>query len=72
MSNSPALEQAYVTISERKKEIKRRRQRREKMGKLKKRAAKASVSEKLVIAHKMRKLTEGAEAVITSLGLEER
>jgi hypothetical protein len=61
-----------VTISERKKEIKRRRHRRQKVGKLKLRAAKATVSEKQVIAHKLRDLTPGAEAIIESLKLEER
>ncbi len=38
----------------------------------KKRAAKATVSEKLVIAGKIRELTPGAEVVIEQLGLEER
>ena len=61
-----------ATISERKKEIKRRRHRRQKVALLKKRAAKATVSEKQVIAHKLRDLTPGAEKVIEKLGLEER
>jgi hypothetical protein len=61
-----------VSISERKKEIKRRRHRREQVAKLKKRATKATVSEKQIIAHKLRQLTPGAEKVIGTLKLEER
>ena len=61
-----------VTISERKKEIKRRRHRRQKVALLKRRSAKATVSEKQAIAHKLRELTPGAEVVIAKLGLEER
>jgi hypothetical protein len=39
---------------------------------LKRRAAKANTSEKLIIAGKIRRLTPGAEIIIETLGLEER
>jgi hypothetical protein len=58
--------------SERKKEIRRRRHRREKLAHLKVRTAKATVSEKAVIATKIRELTPGAELVIAALQLEDR
>ena len=58
--------------SERQKEIKRRRHRRQKMAKLSSRTQKASVSEKAHIAGKIRMLTPGAEEVIKRLELEKR
>lgn len=58
--------------SERSKEIKRRRHRRQKIDLLKKRAEKATVSEKAAIAQKIRALTPGAEKIIDKMGLEER
>jgi hypothetical protein len=57
-------------ISERGKEIKRRRHRREKLLKMAKRLKKATASEKAVIATKVRNLTPGAEEIITRWGLE--
>ena len=57
---------------ERMRELRRRRSRKKKMTKLKRRAAKANTSEKTVIAAKIRRLTPGAEVVISALGLEER
>jgi hypothetical protein len=59
-------------ISERHKEIKRRRHRRKKVTALKARLAKATVSEKHVIADKLRQLTPGAEKIIATWGMEER
>lgn len=59
-------------ISERHKEIKRRRHRRKKVTALKTRLAKATVSEKHVIAEKLRQLTPGAETIIATWGMEER
>jgi hypothetical protein len=59
-------------ISERHKEIQRRRHRRKKYNKIKLKLAKASVSEKAVLATKIRRLTVGAETVIDNFGLEER
>jgi hypothetical protein len=61
-----------VGLSERHKEIKRRRHRKQKVAKLTKRAAKATVSEKAVIADTLRNLTPGAEVVIGKLDLEKR
>jgi hypothetical protein len=58
--------------SERQKEIKRRRHRRKKLNQYKARAAKATVSEKGVLAGKLRELTPGAENIIETLNLEER
>lgn len=59
-------------ISERKKEIDRRRHRRQKVAKLKSKLKKATVSEKVVIAQKLRALTPGAEVIIANWGLEGR
>lgn len=58
--------------SERRRELKRRRHRKIKIAQLKRRAAKASVSEKAVIANKIRQMTPGSETIIAKLGLEER
>ena len=58
-------------ISERKKEIKRRRHRRKKLTHLSKRLKKATVSEKAMIAGKLRQLTPGAEVVIDRWQLRE-
>ena len=58
--------------SERRRELTRRRHRKIKLDQLKRRTAKASPSEKVVIAAKIRRLTPGAAAIITRLGLEER
>ena len=58
-------------ISERGKEIKRRRHRRKKLLLLSKRLKKATVSEKTVIATKLRNLTPGAELIIDRWKLRE-
>lgn len=58
-------------ISERGKEIKRRRHRRKKLLQLSKRLKKATVSEKAVIAAKVRNLTPGAETLIDRWQLRE-
>lgn len=58
-------------ISERGKEIKRRRHRRKKLVHLAKRLKKATVSEKSVIAAKIRNLTPGAEVLIDHWQLRE-
>ncbi|GEM_PF-1041459 len=55
--------------SERQREIRRRRKRREQLDKWKKRIEKASKSEKAVIAMKLRRSTSGAEGLIKQLGL---
>jgi len=61
-----------VPKSERQREIRRRRHRRAKLNQFKRRLDKASVSEKAVIAEKLRKLTPGAEQLIEDWQLEER
>jgi hypothetical protein len=61
-----------MSCSERQKEIRRRRHRRKKLAQYKGRLTKASVSEKTLIAAKLRDLTPGAETVIQTLQLEER
>jgi len=61
-----------VSLSERRKELKRRRHRRKKLAQHKSRLAKATVSEKAHIAEKVRQLTPGAETLVATWGLEER
>ena len=58
--------------TERQRELRRRRSRKKKMTVLKRKAATASVSEKTVIAHKIRQLSPGAPEIIGALNLEER
>ncbi len=55
--------------SERRRELGRRRHRKQKIAKIKQRAEKASASEKQVLCEKLRKLTPGAETLIETLGL---
>jgi hypothetical protein len=57
---------------ERQKEIRRRRHRKRKLTRYKQRLVKSTVSEKAVIAAKVRLLTPGAETIIATLGLDER
>ena len=56
--------------SERQKEIRRRRQRRQKLTQLKGRLAKATPSEKQEIVRKLRELTPGSEVLISAWGLD--
>jgi hypothetical protein len=58
-----------MSICERKKEIRRRRKRAEKLKKLKTRLGKATKSEQVEIARKVRDMTPGAEVVIANWGL---
>ncbi len=58
--------------SERRKELKRRRHRKRKLTHYKSNLAKASGSDKTIIADKLRKLTVGADEIIERLELEER
>ena len=60
-----------VPCSERRKEIKRRQHRRNKLTHLKNRLTKATKSEKAEIARKLRALSPGAEVLITNWSLEE-
>ncbi len=59
-------------ISNRMKEIKRRRHRKQKVAKFALKLKKATQSERLVIANKLRKMTAGAEVLIARMGLDER
>jgi len=61
-----------VPISERKKEIKRRRHRRKKVEHFSKKLKNATVSETGVIAEKLRRLTPGGEEIIERWDLEKR
>jgi len=61
-----------VPLSERRKEIKRRRHRRKKLGQLARRLGKATVSERAAIAAKVRSLTSGGPGIVKDWGLEER
>ena len=58
--------------SNRMKEVKRRRHRKQKLVKLQSRLKKATTSEKLVMAEKIRKLTPGCDGLIARMGLEDR
>ncbi len=57
--------------SERQKEIRRRRKRREKLTHLQGKLAKASPSDKQEIVRKLRAMTPGSEVLIASWKLEE-
>ena len=59
-------------ISNRMKEVKRRRHRRQKLAKMQTKLKKATTSEKLAMADKLRKMTSGAETLIAKMGLTER
>jgi hypothetical protein len=59
-------------MSERGRELRRRRHRKKKMAVLERKLQKSTVSERAVIVEKIRSLTPGAEYVIENLGLTER
>jgi hypothetical protein len=61
-----------VSICERKKELKRRRHRKKKLNQLERRLPKATVSEKSVIAEKVRSLTSGCDRILDAWGLLKR
>lgn len=61
-----------MPISERRKEIKRRRHRRKKLALLAKKLEKATVSEKATIAGKIRNLTPGGKLIVDAWGLAKR
>jgi hypothetical protein len=60
-----------ATCSERKTELRKRQKRRLQVTRLKKRLAKATKSEKVEIARKLRTMTPGAEVLIANWGLIE-
>lgn len=59
-------------ISNRMKEIKRRRHRRQKLAKFQAKLKKATTSEKHAMADKLRRMTTGCDDLISRMGLEER
>jgi len=61
-----------VPSSERRKEIKRRRHRRKRVAQYAAKLEKASVSDKVTIANKLRAMTSGGEVIISNWELEER
>ncbi|MEN6452273.1 MAG: DUF6800 family protein [Thermoguttaceae bacterium] len=61
-----------MSCSERKRELRRRRHRRKKVDHLAKKLKKATVSERGVIAEKLRSLTPGGEVIIAHWDLEKR
>ena len=56
--------------SERERELRRRRARKKKMDHIKRRAEKATASEKEVLAAKVRRMTPGARQLIETLDLK--
>ena len=64
--------EANMGFSEKKTELNQRRHRRQKIAYYRKRAEKASASEKAHICEKLRALTPGAEEIIKELKLEAR
>jgi hypothetical protein len=69
---SPGQQQRMGGISNRMKEIKRRRHRRKKLTKFGAKLKKATTSEKHTIADKLRKMTPGCDDLIARMGLVER
>ena len=61
-----------MSCSERKRELRRRRHRRKKISILARKLEKATVSERGVIAEKLRALTPGGEAIIARWDLVKR
>ena len=61
-----------MASSERQRELRRRRKRKKQVARIKRIAEKASASDKLGLAAKLRNLTPGAETLITALDLEQR
>ena len=61
-----------MSISERKKELRRRRHRKKKLSIFERKLAKATVSERALIAEKIRGLTPGCEEIIARWELEKR
>ena len=61
-----------MSISERKKELKRRRHRQQKLAAFARKLQKATTSEKATIVEKIRALTPGSEEIIRRWELEKR
>jgi hypothetical protein len=58
--------------NERRKELKRRRHRKKKLGILRRKLQSANTSTKAEIADKIRSLTPGADQILVNLGLDEK
>ena len=61
-----------MSLSDRQQELKRRRHRRKKLKVFARKLQKATVSEKTVIAEKIRGLTPGCETIIANWDLEKK
>lgn len=61
-----------MASSERRKEIKRRRHRRKKVSQFAKKLETATVSEKVMMAEKLRQLTPGGEEIVERWELDKR
>jgi hypothetical protein len=61
-----------VSCSERRKELRRRRHRRQKVGQFARKLPKATVSERAAIAEKLRNLTPGGQVIVDAWELEKR
>jgi hypothetical protein len=61
-----------MSCSERKKELRRRQHRKKKLSILSRKLQKATVSERAVIADKLRNLTPGGETIVARWELEKR
>ena len=61
-----------MSCSERKRELRRRRHRKKKVALLARKLKKATVSERGVIAEKLRALTPGGETIVSRWELEKR
>jgi hypothetical protein len=61
-----------VSASERKRELRRRRHRRKKITAFARKLEKATVSERAIIADKLRALTPGGDTIIARWDLEKR
>jgi hypothetical protein len=61
-----------MSCSERKKELRRRQHRKKKVATFARKLEKATVSERAIIAEKLRNLTPGGEAIVARWELEKR
>ncbi len=61
-----------MSCSERKRELRRRRHRKKKVSILVRKLEKATVSEKTIIADKLRALSPGGETIVARLELDKR
>jgi hypothetical protein len=61
-----------VSCSERRRELRRRRHRRKKINIFKRKLTSATVSEKAIIADKLRHLTPGGKVIVEAWELEKR